>query len=150
MDENNTLIDNSEAGRLVHDDSRWPALQDAVQSALTITADQDPEVEDESEDEILDDADVVDDNFDDLATSATVLQTSDDEPGLQHPAPGAMSHNTLPHTSEAPPPLFDAAYISLDEDSDLPDLEEIPVGDQTVQQTTQGNTSRAQACDSGY
>lgn len=108
-----------------------PALQTAGQAAA-ITADQDVEIEDEAEDEDeadedMDETDNLDDAFDEDAL---------DEDG------DAIPPNVLSHTLDAAEVdhlISDESSIPESEDSDLPDLEEIPVTDQTDQQTTEGN-----------
>lgn len=128
VDENNVLIDNSEAGGSVYNNSQRhpgfsavgsvpgmlttgmipPALQTAGQAAAATSADQD--VEDEMDDEMLDDA------FDEDALD-------EDEDALD--------------AAEVEPILSDESSVLESEDSELPDLEELPVADQTHQPTTE-------------
>ena len=152
MDESNTLINNSEAGLSVHNNSQWhpgfstlgsvpgmlptgtmpPAIQTAGQAAAAISPDQDFEIEDEAEDEDevdeeMDETDYLDDAFDEDALD-------EDEDAIP---PSVFSH-TVDATENYHLPSGESS-IPESEDSDLPDLEEIPVIDQTDQQMTEGN-----------
>ena len=168
MDESNTLIDNSEAGELVQDNSQWhpgfsalgsvpgmlptgtlhPTLQIATQAGAGTSPDEDPESEldaEDEEDEEMDDDDNFDDAFEEDALVGTVAPTGgglDVNVGLQSPAPEISPPNPFSHPPE--PPDFESLLSNEDstlseEYSDLPDLEEIPVEDQNEQQTDEGN-----------
>lgn len=169
MDESNTLIDNSEAGELVHDNSQWhpgfsalgsvpgmlpngtlpPTLQTATQAGAGTTPDEDPESEidaEDEEDEEMDDDDNLDDAFEDDALGGIVAPTGGGSAvniGLQPPAPEIFPPNPSSHPPDAPELeslLSNEDSTLLDEDSDLPDLEEIPVEDQNEQQMNEGNS----------
>lgn len=131
MDESNTLIDNSEAGELVPDNSQWhpgfsalgsvpgmlptgtlhPTLQTVAQAGAGTTPDEDPEseidAEDEEDEEMDDDDNLV--NFDDAleedALGGFVAPTGeglDVNIGVQPPAPEIYPPNPLSHPPEAP------------------------------------------------
>lgn len=167
VDESNTLIDSSEAGELVRDNSQWHpgfsamgsvpgmlpngtiALQTGVQATAVTTADQDFEIEDEGEDESEDesegeadeemhDIDNLDDAFDEDPPDEG---EEGDVTALLAVDLGVISSqlSDTPGAAEIEQLLPDENGQSEDEDSDLPDLEEIPVADQTDQQTTEGN-----------
>ena len=169
MDDKNILIVNSEAGEIVHDNSQWhpgfsafgsvpqitptgttpPALQTAVQAAAVTPTDQDlgteEGTEDESEDEAdeeIDEIDDLDDAFDEdaLDESADADISAFGEAILENF--GATSTGVSSHTLEAAEveqSMSDEDSILLDEYSDLPELEEIPVADQINHQVTEGN-----------
>ena len=165
MDESNTLIDCSEAGELVHNNSQWhpgfsalgsvpgtvpngtmpPALETAVQATAVTVADQDLETEDEAEEEAEDQAgEEMDetDNFDDAYDEDALNEGEEVDPtnvsGVdQGTTSNQLSH--IPDATEAEQLLPNESPLSGIEDSDLPDLEEIPVADQIDQQTTEGN-----------
>lgn len=172
MNERVTLIDNSEAGKSVHNNSQWhpgfsalasvpgmlpgmlpigtipPALETAVHAAAATIADQDLEIEDEDEaeaDEEMDEVDDSDDDFDedtlDEGEEAHIMATG--EASLVEPshAFGVIPPNPLSYTvnaAEVEQFLSDENSILEDEDSDLPDVEEISVADHTDQQTPDG------------
>lgn len=163
MDESNTLIDNSEAGELVHNNSQWhpglsalgsvpavlatgtipPVPQTAVPTAAGTPVDQDLEIGEEDEDE-------ADEEIDDIAS----LNDASDEDALDEGEEADVTAlgeallaeptfaNQLSYTldaAEVEQLLPDENSTLEDEDSDLPDLEDVPVADQTNEQTTQGN-----------
>lgn len=165
MDESNTLIDNSEAGELVHNNSQWhpgfsalgsvpgtitPAVQIAVQAAAATPAEQDLEIEDEDEDEDEDEADEeMDeiDNIDDAFDEDALDEGEDSGPAAFGEALfldtfGLMPPDVLLHTPQAAnaeQSMSDETSILEDDYSDLPDLEEMPVAEQTDHQATAGN-----------
>ena len=153
VDENNTLIDNSEAGELVHNNSQWhpgfsalgsvpgvlptatlpPTFQPAMQAEAATTPDEEPENEGDDvdeEDEEMDDDDNFNDAFDeDLDEGgAAIEEASVVDLNLQPPAPGGVSPNPLHHASEVPEFVsFQSNEDSTlsEEESDLLDLEEV-------------------------
>lgn len=107
-----------------------PTQQTAIQASEATTPDEGPEDDIEAmeagEDE-MDDDDTLDDASDEDALS------EGDDPTVTafetHPS------NQMSHTLEA----AEGEPLLSNEDSDLPDLEEIPVADQISQQMTEGN-----------
>lgn len=131
-----------------------PALETAVHAAAATIADQDLEIEDEAEaededeaeaDEEMDEVDDSDDDFDedalDEGEEAHIMATG--ETSLFEPshAFGVIPPNPFSYTvnaAEVEQFLSDENSILEDEDSDLPDVEEISVADHTDQQTPDG------------
>ncbi len=148
--ETNTLIDNSEAGELVQNNSQWhpgftglgsvpgvlptgtipPALPTGVQAAMATTVDQNSEIEDEDEDEANEEMDEID-NFDDALSEDSI------DAFLGQALPLQMSYTLDP--AEVEQSLSEENSTLDDEDSDVPDLEDIPMADPNNQQATQGN-----------
>ncbi len=162
----NTLINNSEAVGLVQDNSQWhpgwitlssvppngvagPDLQTVVQVPAAPTTDQDLQIEDEEveADEEMTDINEIDDSSDGdspdgvgevdiMAFEAAVLS----EPNSL--AAEAASSNPLPPTlnpAEVEPLLSDElSSSSEDDDSEITDLEEMPLADETEQQAVEG------------
>ena len=151
VDESNTLIDNSEAGELVHNNSQWhpgfsalgsvpgvlptgtipPVPQTAVPAVAGTPVDQDLEIGEEDEDE-------ADEEMDDIAS----LNDASDADSLDVPALEPTFPNQLSYTldaAEVEQLLPDENSALEDGDFDLPDLEEVPEADQINQQTSQGN-----------
>lgn len=177
VDESNTLIDNSEASELVHNNSQWhpgfsalgsvpgmlptetlaSTIQNATQQNPTqvgpSTTPEDPESdidavddEDDEMDEEMDDEDSFDyDAFEEGTLDegvAAIEGTLDAHIGFQPPAPAILPPNPVSHTPEAPEItslVSNEDFTLSEDDSDLPDLEEVSVGDQHEQQTTEGN-----------
>ena len=150
-DEGNALIDNSEAGELVENNSQWhpafsdigsvpgnpsigtvpPTTQTVAQATAATIADPDFLDDDEGEtddqaDEDIDEIDDVDDAFDEDALD-------DEEEDLL--AASSWDPSEVEHM------LSNHNYISSDsQDSVIPDLEEVPSEPLTYQQLLEGNT----------
>ena len=166
------MIDNSEAGELVQNNSQWhpgfsalgsvpgmlpngtlpPTPQTATQAGADASPDEDSEFEidaEDEEDDEMDDDDDLDDAFEEDALGGIVAPTGGGSVvniGLQPPATEISPPNPLSPTPEPP----DFSLVSnedstlSEEDSDLPDLEEIPVEDQNEQQMNEGNAHTEQ------
>ena len=160
MDESNTLIDNSEVGELIHDNSQWhpgfsalgsvpgvlptgTATPATVQATGITATDSDLEMDDQADDETdeemdetdatdgLDDED--DEDFPDENEEADLMAS-----GAAVTVGGAL---TVDPTLDAPDvgQLFSNDGITTDDDdSDLPDLEEVPSAEQTGQPAPEG------------
>ena len=160
MDESNTLIDNSEVGQMVHNNSQWhpgfsalssvpgvlpteTATPATVQATAITTADPDFEMDDEVEDETdeemeeMDEMDSLDDEDDEdsldeneeadsiaLGAAVTVGAALMVDPTLDPAAVGQLFSNEDITTD--------------DDDSDIPDLEEVPMAQQTGQPAPEG------------
>lgn len=167
------MIDNSESGDLVPNNSQmhpgfsaWgsvpgmlpvetipPALQTAVQAAAATTATQYFDMEDEAEDgtdEEMDEVDDLDDAFDEgaLNEGEEANLTASGEPHLVGSL-GVTVPTPLPHTQVAAlvgqvqPNEYST---SEDDDSDLPEIDQISEAGQTDQQMIQGNERRQYNC----
>ena len=158
------MIDNSQAGELVHNNSQWhpgdsalgsmpgslptgtitPALQTPMQTAAATPADQNLETENEAEvDEEMDEIDNLDAAFDeDALDEGEGTDAPASEEALLVDIFGVNLPNQLSQTlgaAEVEQLLSDENNVWEDEDSDLPELEEISVAEQTDQQTSEGN-----------
>ena len=163
MDEQNTLINNSEAGELIENNSQWhpgfstlgsvpgthstgtlpPTLEPTAQASAASIADQDFLTEDEAEvedeaDEEMDEIDDVDDAFDEDAmdddeeADSTAFEVTSTNEANPQSLLAAIS-------TEVDHLLSDDNLFSEAEDSELPELEEMFVAQQTDQQTAEGN-----------
>lgn len=163
MDESSTLIDNSEAGELVQNNSQWHpgfsalgsvpgmapthavplVLQTTGQAPAATNADQAGWIEDETEDEADEEMDEVDvDGFDaNVLENIAALQEFVNEANLQPYAVEAGPSDPLSHTldpTETEHLLSDGSTVSEDEDSDLPDLGNVLGAHQADQQMVEG------------
>ena len=151
IDEGNALIDNSEAGELIENNSQWhpgfsdigsvpgnpsigtvpPTTQTVAQATAVTIADLDFLDDDEGEtddetDEDIDEIDDVDDAF--------------DEDALDEEEEDLIAASTW-EASEVEHIFSNQNFISSNsEDSELPDLEEVPSESLTYQQLLEGNT----------
>ena len=154
MDESNTLIDNSEVGELVHDNSQWhpgfsalgsvpgvlptgTATPATVQATEITTADPyldtDDQADDETDEEMEDLDDEDDGNSLDENEDADLMALGDT--GTVGGA--SMVDPTLDAADDGQ--LFSNEDITTDDDdSDLPDLEEVPMAEQTGQPALEG------------
>lgn len=162
-DESNTLVDNSKAGELVHNNSQWHpgftglgsvpgvlptgtiphALPTGVQATMATTVDQNSEIGEEDEDEANEEMDEIA-NFDDALNEDSLDE--DEETGDTAFGASLLGEPTLPNQlsytldpAEVEQLLSDENSALDDEDSDVPDLEDISMADPKNQQTTQGN-----------
>ena len=154
MDESNTLIDNSEVGELVHDNSQWhpgfsalgsvPGVLPAgmatpatVQATENTSTDQGLEMDDQADDETDEEMDDLDDEDDDDTPD------EDEEANLMLTGSAVtvgaalMVDPTLDAADVGQ--LFSNEDITTEDDySDLPDLEEDPMAEQTGQPAPEG------------
>ena len=163
MNESSTLIDNSEAGELVQNNSQWHPgfsalgsvpgmapthavpliLQTTGQAPAATNADQAVWIEDEIEDEVDEEMDEIDvDGFDaNVLENIAALEEFVNEANLQPYAVEAGPSDPLSHTldpTETEHLLSDGSTVSEDEDSDLPDLGNVPGAHQADQQMVEG------------
>ena len=163
MEESSTLIDNSEAGELVQNNSQWHPgfsalssvpgmapthavpliLQTTGQAPAATNADQAAWIEDETEDEADEEMDEVDvDGFDaNVLENIVALGEFVNEANLQPYAVEAGPSDPLSHTLDPTGTehlLSDGSTVSEDEDSDLLDLENVPGAHQADQQMAEG------------
>ena len=166
MDESNTLIDNSEVGELVHNNSQWhpgfsalgsvpgvlptgTAAPATVQATAITTADpdldMDDQVEDETDEEMDEMDDLVDEDDEDDEDDLDDEDSLDEDEDADLMALGAavtvgaalMVDPTL-DAAEVGQLFSDEDIITDDDDSDLPDLEEVPMAEQTGQPAPEG------------
>ena len=158
------MIDNLQAGELVHNNSQWhpgdsalgsvpgllptgmitPALQTPIQTAAATSADQNLETEDEAEvDEEMDEIDNLDAAFDeDALDEGEEADAPASEEALLVDIFGVNVPSQLAQILDAVEVeqlLSDENSAWEDEDYHLPDLEELSVAEQTDQQTSEGN-----------
>ena len=157
MDESNTLIDNSEVGELVHDNSQWhpgfsalgsvpgvlpagTATPATAQAPEITTADPDLEMDDQADDETDEEMDEMDDLDD---------EDDEDSPDENEEADlMALGAAVTVGGALMVDPTLDAADVGQlfsnedittgDDDSDLPDLEDDPMAEQTGQPAPEG------------
>ena len=157
MEESSTLIDNSEAGELVQNNSQWHPgfsalgsvpgmapthavpliLQTTGQAPAATNADEAVWTEDETEDEADEEMDEVDvDGFDaNVLENIVALGEFVNEANLAGPS-DPLSHTLDPAGTEHL--LSDGSTVSEDEDSDLLDFGNVPGAHQADQQMVEG------------
>ncbi|CAD6579299.1 MAG: hypothetical protein ASARMPREDX12_009120 [Alectoria sarmentosa] len=162
VDGSSAVIDNLQAGELVHNNSQWhpgdsalgsvpgllptgmitPALQTPIQTAAATSADQNLETEDEAEvDEEMDEIDNLDAAFDeDALDEGEEADAPASEEALLVDIFGVNVPSQLAQILDAVEVeqlLSDENSAWEDEDYHLPDLEELSVAEQTDQQTSE-------------
>ena len=164
MDESNTLIDNSEVGELVHDNSQWhpgfstlgsvpgvlptgTATPATVQTTEITTADPDLEMDDQADDETDEDMDDLDDE-DDGDSSDEIEEAELTALGAAVTVGGALMVDPTLDAADVGQLFSNEDITTSDDDSDLPDLEEVPMAEQTGQPAPQGK-ERHQAMNIG-
>ncbi len=167
MDKSNTQIDISEAVGLVPNNSQWhpgwitlstvlpngavfPDLQPVVQAPAATTTDQDIQIEHEAEvepDEEMAEVNDIDDSSDGdspdevMEVGFMAFEAAVPSESIPHAAE-TPSSNPLPPTTnamEVDPLLSDEiSSTSEDDDSEIPDPEEMSLADETEQQAVEG------------
>ena len=164
MDESNTLIDNSEVGELVPDNSQWhpgfsalgsvpgvlptvTATPATVQATEITTADPDLEMDDQADDETDEEMDDLDDE-DDEDSSDEIEEAELMALGAAVAVGGALMVDPTLDVADVGQLFSNEDITTSDDDSDLPDLEEVPMAEQTGQPAPQGK-QRLQAMNIG-
>ena len=154
MDESNTLIDNSEVGELVHDNSQWhpgfsalgsvpgvlpagTATPATAQATEITTADPDLEMDDQADDETDEEMDEID-GLDDEDDEDSPDENEETALGAAVTVGGALAVDPTLDAADVGQLLSNEDITSDDDDSDLPDLEDDPMAEQTGQPAPEG------------